>query len=150
MSGWVRLASYTDPPENLLKYRPWLLRRSGEWRSVDVLAIQPHGDGFVASLAGIEDRDAALEIGGSEIGVPAGSFPPLAPGDHYWRDLIGLDVINRDGAALGTVERLLETGAHDVLVVRGECERLIPFVEQYVTEVATADGWLRVDWTDFD
>ena len=150
MRGWVRLASYTDPPENLLKYRPWLLRRSGEWQAVDVLEIEPHGDGFVALLAGIGDRNAALAIGGSEIGVHASSFPPAEPDEYYWRDLIGLEAVNRDGAVLGTVERLIDTGAHDVLVIRGERERLIPFVERYVTRVVPEDGLLRVDWTDFD
>ena len=132
--------SYTDPPGNLLNYRPWFLRRSGEWQAVDVVDIQPHGDGFVALLAGIEDRNGALAAGGSRIGVPAGSFSPPAPGEYYWRDLIGLEVINSDGTAFGTVERLIDTGAHDVLVVKGERERLIPFVERYVTRVVPEDG----------
>lgn len=146
----MRIASYTDPPENLLKYRPWFLRRSGEWQAIDVLEIQPHRDGFLALLSGIEDRNAALAIVGSRIGVHPASFPPPAPGEYYWRDLIGLEVINSDGVELGAVERLIETGAHDVLVVKGKRERLIPFVEQYVTHVVPEDGLLRVDWTDFD
>ena len=148
--GWVRLASYTDPPGNLLKYRPWFLRRSGEWQSIEVLETQPRGTGFVAWFSGIEDRNAALALGGAEIGVPASSFPSAGPGETYWRDLIGLRVINSDGAVLGIVERLIETGAHDVLVVKGERERLIPFVGRFVTEVVVAQGLVRVDWTDYD
>ena len=104
----------------------------------------------MASLSGIEDRNAALALGECKIGVPAGSFPPPGSGEYYWRDLVGLRVVNSDGTAFGTVERLIETGAHDVLVVKGERERLIPFVKQFVTRVVPDEGLLRVDWTDFD
>ena len=148
--GWVRLTSFTDPPANLLGYSPWFLRRAGEWQAVDVLETQPHGEGFVARLSGIDDRSAALAIRGSLLGVRADSFPPAEPGEYYWRDLIGLRVVNSDGTLFGTVERLIATGAHDVLVVGGERERLIPFVEQFVTGVVPEDGLLRVDWEDID
>ncbi len=148
--GWVRIASYTQPPENLLHYKPWFLQHSGVWQPVDLLEIRPHGDGFVARLSGIDDRDAALAAGGCRIGVPAGSFPATEPGEYYWRDLVGLEVINSDGSVLGSVERLIETGAHDVLVVGGERERMIPFVSRYVTRVVLEDGLLQVDWLDFD
>ena len=115
-----------------------------------MVEARARGDGFVAAFSGIGDRDAALAIRGCRIGVPAGCFPPAEPGEFYWRDLIGLKVANADGAVLGIVERLIETGAHDVLVVRGERERLIPFVKRFVTGVVPEDGLLRVDWTDFD
>lgn len=148
--GWVRIASYTDPPGNLLGYRPWFLRRASSWQPLQVLAIEPRGDGFVASLSGIDDRDRALALRGCEIGVPASCFPPADAGEYYWRDLIGLRVVNRDGALLGTIERLIETGANDVMVVKGERERLIPFVAHFVTEVLPGHGVVRVDWEDFD
>ena len=80
--------------------------------------------------------------------MPAASFPPPGPGEYYWRDLIGLRVVNSDGTVLGSVDRLIGTGAHDVLVVRGEQERLIPFVDRFVDRVAPEDGLLRVDWED--
>ncbi len=150
MSGWVRLISYTVPPENLLRYRPWYLCRAGVWDAVDVREIRMHGDGFVARLADIADRDAASAVGGSEIGVLASSFPPAQAGEYYWRDLIGLCVVNGDGTPLGVVQWLIETGAHDVLVVSGEQQRLIPFVRQFVTEVLPDQKLLRVDWTDVD
>ena len=104
----------------------------------------------MASFAGIRDRNEALAISGCAIGVPAGTFPPAAPDEYYWRDLIGLNVVNSDGTAMGVVERLIETGAHDVLVVKGEQERLIPFVEQFVIQVLPEQGFVRVDWVDFD
>ena len=148
--GWVRIASYTDPPANILAYSPWFLQCCGAWQAAELLEVRPHGEHFVARLSGIGDRNAALTLRGSLVGVPAESFPPPEPGEYYWRDLTGLRVVNCDGAVLGTVDRLIETGAHDVLVVRGERERLIPFVDRFVSEVAPEDGLMRVDWEDFD
>ena len=115
-----------------------------------MLETQPHGEGFVALLSGIGDRNAALAVRGCLLGVPADSFPPPGPGEYYWRDLIGLRVVNVDGTEFGTVDRLIGTGAHDVLVVKGERERLIPFVERFVTGIAPEDGLLRVAWEDVD
>ena len=74
-------------------------------------------------------------------------MPPLTDGHYYWRDLVGLSVLNQDGLALGRVSGLLETGANDVLVVEGERQRLIPFVpERYVLRVDLTGGQIVVDW----
>lgn len=82
-----------------------------------------------------------------EIGVSRDQLPATAPGEYYWSELQGLEVITVEGESLGTVDHLLETGANDVLVVKGERERLIPFVmDQVVTEVDLEHGLIRVDW----
>ena len=74
-------------------------------------------------------------------------LPELPQGEYYWTDLIGLDVRLEDGRRLGTIDNMLATGANDVMVVRGERERLIPFVPgQYVKEVDLAGGCVTVDW----
>ena len=80
-------------------------------------------------------------------------MPQLEQGDYYWRDLIGLRVRTTEGVDLGKVTSLMETGANDVLVVRGDNhsldrqERLIPWVpDEFVTEVNSADGFMVVDW----
>lgn len=148
--GWVRVASYTVPPSNLLTYRPWFLARAGRWRPMDPLQTKPHGEGFIASFPGIDDRNSALALKGCRLGVPAESFPPTGEDEYYWRDLIGLKVIDLEGRALGVVERLIETGARDLLAVAGEPPILIPFARQFVTEVRLREGFLRVDWTEAD
>ena len=78
--------------------------------------------------------------------VPRETLPPAPENEYYWSDLIGLDVINTKGVAFGKVKELLESGAHDVLVVSGDRERLIPFVGQIVKKVDLAAGTLEVDW----
>lgn len=102
----------------------------------------------VATAQDLADRDAAEALRGARVFVSRASFPTAGDGEFYWVDLIGLAVVNRDGAALGEVTGLLETGAQCVLRVQapGEAERLIPFVDAYVDEVDLPGRRIRVDW----
>jgi 16S rRNA processing protein RimM len=145
--GWVKVFSFTEPRDRILGYSPWLLRESGAWRERVVTAGRPQGKGLVAALEGVTDRDQARLLMGAEIAVRPEQLPELEEGEYYWRDLIGLQVATTAGADLGTVTGLLETGANDVLVVRGERERLVPFLPgRVVTAVDLAAGTLTVDW----
>ena len=113
-----------------------------------ITQVREHGDSVVASAHDIDDRDAAQALRGARVFVSRGSFPTAGEGEYYWVDLIGLDVVNRTGDALGRVIGLLETGAHCVLRVQAEsaAERLIPFVSAYVDEVDLPSRSIRVDW----
>ncbi|TCK18930.1 16S rRNA processing protein RimM [Thiogranum longum] len=148
MRGWVRVFSYTQPRENIVTYKPWFLRRdSGEWRETTLEEGRAHGKGVVARLADCTDRDQAQRLIGYEIGVDRNRLPVLPPGEYYWKDLIGLQVVNTQGDDFGKVDHLLETGANDVLVVKGDRERLIPFVmKQVIVEVNPDQGRILVDW----
>ncbi len=144
--GWVRVRSFTDPVENLLRYRPWALGSGQQVRSVSVLEARLHGPGLVARLEGVGDRDAAAELVGQQVLVDRVQLPEV-PGEVYWADLEGMQVLTLDGRRLGQVDHLLETGANDVLVVRGDRERLIPFVRpEVVRDVDVEAGRLTVDW----
>lgn len=145
--GWVRVFSHTDPREGIVRYSPWYLRLGGEWREVRLAEGRRQGKGVVARLEGCEDRDQAARLMGAEIAVRRDQLPPLPPGEYYWTDLEGLRVVTREGVELGVVARLMETGANDVLVVRGERERLVPYLpERVVLEVDLEGGVIRVDW----
>ena len=117
VKGWVHLASYTDPADNLLAYSPWLLECAQGWQAIETLTTRPHKQGFVAEFSGVDDRSGAERLQGRHIGVPASALPQPEKDEYYWRDLIGLEVVNCKGLLLGTVLGLLETGAKDVLVV---------------------------------
>ncbi len=98
-------------------------------------------------LDGVEDRDQAAARVGCDIAVLREDLPEAEDGTYYWADLQGLQVVNRDGAELGKVEYLMETGANDVLVTAGERERLIPFVvDKVILDVDFAKGVILVDW----
>ena len=145
--GWVKIYSHTDPISNILDYTPWQLWQHGAWHTVAVQQGQVHGKGIIACLAGYSDRDQAARLLGADIAIFRDQLPPPPPDEYYWSDLIGLTVINQAAETLGVVEALLETGAHDVLVVKGERERLIPFVlEQGVLAVDLEARQIRVDW----
>ncbi|MDX1432665.1 MAG: ribosome maturation factor RimM [Gammaproteobacteria bacterium] len=145
--GWVRVRSHTEPAERLLDYSPWLLEGAGEPRRLAPEQGRPHGEGLVAKLAGIDDRDQAMALVGADISVAREQLPALAEGEYYWVDLIGLEVVNREGRSLGRVADLMATGANDVLRVTGERERLIPFVtHDVVLAVDLAAGRIDVDW----
>ncbi|MFK8015575.1 MAG: ribosome maturation factor RimM [Gammaproteobacteria bacterium] len=142
--GWLRVQSYTQPLDNILRYSPWSI--DGE-TAVAVTQGKAHGKGLVVHLDGVDDRDVAAKLIGREISVDREQLPTLSEGDYYWSDLIGLTVVNLEGDALGTVTRMLETGAHDVMVIDGDRERLVPYArERVVHNVDLEAGRILVDW----
>ena len=146
--GELKIESFTEPKAAILRYLPWLLRDvRGNQRELGDVRGRDTNKGPVATLPEVADRDAAEALRGTEIWVPRSALPPPGPGEYYWVDLEGLRVVTVDGVELGTVSHLLATGANDVLVVRGERERMIPFVQpQFVTAVDVQAGTVTVDW----
>lgn len=146
--GDVRLESWTDPRAQIFRYQPWILRApSGVERELAGARGRDTGKHVVATLPGCDDRDAAEALRGTEILVPRDVLPPPAAGEYYWVDLEGMRVVTVDGVALGEVAHMLSTGANDVMVVRGERERMLPFVQpDYVTSVDFETGTITVDW----
>jgi 16S rRNA processing protein RimM len=147
VKGWVKITPFTESPAALARYRRLWIGRQGEWREVAVVEVAVHGATVVARLAGCEDRDAAARLRGAELAIPREALPPAAPGEFYWADLVGLDVVNAAGEPLGRVQGLFSTGANDVLRVgEGKDERLLPFVAAVVKNVDLAARRIEVDW----
>ena len=145
--GWVRIHSSTEPPENILRYTPWHVERNGRWSPVGVAEGRMQGRGVIARLDDCHDRDEALRYRGCEIAVEHSRLPELEDGGFYWADLVGLRVATTGGVDLGEVERMMETGANDVMVVRGELERLIPYLPGTVVQSVDVErGAIVVDW----
>lgn len=154
VQGWLRVHPFGDDPEAWRQMTQWWLSADAEappetWKPHRMEAVKRHGDGVVAKLAGIDDRNASEALGSCYFGAPREALPPPSNDEYYWADLVGLAVVNRQDQSLGRVKSLIETGANDVLVVvNGERERLLPFVEQVVKKVDVAGGLIRVDWGD--
>jgi 16S rRNA processing protein RimM len=139
--------SHTDPREAVLQYKTWLLHRSGEWQPAQVAEGQRHGKSVIVRLEGIDDRNMAQTLVGTEFGVMRATLPQPDEGQYYWSDILGSSVVNRNGVELGKLKSILETGAHDVMVVQGDKERLIPFVQdEIVLDVDLALQRITVDW----
>ena len=139
--------SYTEPREAVLNYDRWLLSGNNGWQEATVAEGQRHGKTVIVRINGYDDRDQAAGLIGTEIGVPRDELPETDSDHYFWSDLEGLCVVHRDGTELGKVDHLLETGANDVMVVKGETERLVPFVmDKVVLGVDLVKGEIRVDW----
>ncbi len=146
--GELKLESFTDPLRAILRYQPWILRDArGLEREIEGARGRETAKGLVATLPGIEDRDAADALRGAEVWVPRAALPPPGEGEYYWVDLEGLRVVNLEGAGFGVVSHLFSTGANDVIVVEGERERMIPFLQPDVVRSVDFDaGVVTVDW----
>lgn len=144
--GWIKVFSYTRPREAIIRYRPWLIAHAGEWREFDVIEGRVHGRGIVARLGGYADRDAAAALVGAEIAVWLHQLPATSDNEYYWAELEGLRVVDLAGIELGRVSHFFETGANDVMVVRGAREHLIPFARATVRRVDRESGVIHVDW----
>lgn len=167
VKGWIRVQPYAaGAPEALFSSRRWFLRpapaRVPATAAVPVPGVlrvteaREHGDTVVATAKELPDRSAAEALKGATVHVPRSSFPTPADGEYYWVDLIGCEVINRDGLVLGQVADLLDTGPHCVLQVQPARADgadavpdlvLIPFVEAYLDEVDLGARRIRVDWS---
>ncbi|WP_153074863.1 ribosome maturation factor RimM [Paraburkholderia bonniea] len=159
LKGWVKVAAHADAGRGgdaLLTAPRWWLLKDHERRSTGAQGAKVHGDSVVVALGGVTDRDAALLMRGTRVYICRSDFPALEADEFYWVDLLGLDVVNEVGVALGTVAGMIDNGAHSVLRVAYQAsgvegknttaERLIPFVGVYVKAVDQAAKQITVDW----
>ena len=145
--GWVKVFSHTSPRDGIFEYSPWYLREADSWLECRLLEGRTQGKGLVARIEGYDDCDRTAQLIGCDIAVRRDQLPLLGQDEYYWSDLEGLRVRNLDGAYLGVVSHLVDTGANDVLVVRNARERLIPYVwGQVVKRVELEVGAILVDW----
>ena len=154
IKGWLKVTSYTDDPEGIFSYNPWLLNKDGQWQSTEIVDWRRHNKSLIVRLSGIEDREQAQAMTHTEIAVEENALPELEGDDYYWKDLIGMTVVNEKGYDMGQVVDLMETGANDVLVVKanrqdafGQKERLLPFLmDDVIKQVDLQTKKILVDW----
>ena len=175
IKGWFKVLPHSASPEALFSSKRWYLlpsdRQSGASKSPSqkatataAAAVQPvvlkikeakdHADTVVACSLDVVDRNQAEALKGARIFVPRSSFPTAGTDEYYWVDLLGLDVINREGVALGQVKDLMSTGPQTVLVLaqaseeegKPPLERMIPFVAAFVDNVDLLGRKITVDW----
>lgn len=166
LKGWLHILPHSADTEALFASTDWFLQPpearfargfsafSGSV-TVKVAEIKVHADGVVARIEGVDDRNAAEALKGVRIYVPRSAFPVTPDGEYYWVDLLGLDVVNREGVHMGIVRDLLTTGPNSVLVLEytetvdgaeRSAERMIPFVSAYVDSVDQSTRRITVDW----
>jgi 16S rRNA processing protein RimM len=146
--GFIKIKTDTNnTADSLSNYKTLYLKTHEEWTLYRVNKSFAHDNILNAKLEGINDRDAAIMLKGAFIGVPRTEFPKLKdPDEFYWVDLVGLRVINQENITLGIVSDLMESGANSVLVVNGDIQHLIPFVNAYIIKVDLVQKQIMVNW----
>ena len=167
VKGWLKILPHSSDPEALFSATSWFLQapdakfRPGfsAFTGTVILTVdeaKTHSDSVVAKVEGLDDRNDAESLRGCRIFLPRSAFPKASKDEYYWVDLIGLNVVNREGATLGCVRDLMATGPNSVLCVEYQLahddgsssteERMIPFVSAYVDSVDVAGKLITVDW----
>ncbi len=147
VQGWVKINSFTDPPDNILEYEELLIGGSGGWTQVELEAGRVTGKGVLGKIKGIETPEEARTRVGAELGVWRSHMPPPAPGEYYWSDLEGLEAESVSGERLGKVDHFRSTPAGTLIVIRGEREIWVPFVKDRIAKVDLTGGRIVLDWS---
>ncbi len=148
IKGWLKIHTFTESPDTLDGYASWLLKSDQGWEAFELEDFAVNVKGVVAKLKGCDDRTAAENLAKREIGVPRAALEVASEGEVFWFDLIGCDVVNTAGQKFGKIETLLETGAHDVLVVKlGAEEMLIPYLDDVILKVEREAKLVTVNWS---
>ena len=147
--GWLRVQSYTDPPQRLFEWSSWQLQSAnGTTRVAKLLEVRPQGNGWIARLEGVEERDAASRLTGQMILVEHEALPPTEGREHYRDDLVGFEVKNLEGVLLGAVDHYIDTPGNTVMVIQGEREHLVPVTREHLRSVDKDARSLVVDWPE--
>ena len=149
MRGWLRVQSFTDPPQRLFEWKLWRLRQEhGAIREVKLLEARPQGNGWIARLEGIDERNAASRLSGQMVVVDREELGATTGREHFRTDLVGFEVKNVEGALLGVVDHFVDTPGNAVMVIKGEREHWVPVTSQHLREVREGSRTLIVDWPE--
>jgi 16S rRNA processing protein RimM len=151
VQGWLKVNPFTESADGLAQFARWLVRTREGWIEMGVEDFALHSKGPVAKLAGCDDRTAADRLRGCDVAILRAAMGEAGAGQIYRVDLVGLEVVDARGTGLGRVEGFFDTGETGVMVVKGERERMIPFIPEYVKSVDRKAGRITVDWkADYD
>ena len=153
IKGWVKVISYTDPIENILSYKKWMIDYEERQTTFSLEETRIQGRKVIVKLEGIDDRNSAETLNNKEIAVSRSYLPILEKNTFYWDDLLDLTVMDEKGKELGKVDSLFETGSNDVLVILDENKErfLVPFImEEVVKKVDLVKRLISIDWPEIE
>jgi len=147
IKGFVTVHSFTEPRDNVLKYTNWHAFINNKWQPIKLLRAEVQTKSIIAQIEGYPERESVAHLTNIEIAVQQEQLETLKPGEYYWHQLIGMNVINQKGESFGTVTEIIPTGANDVLVVEGTKRHLIPYLlDQFILDIDTNQQLITVDW----
>jgi 16S rRNA processing protein RimM len=137
--GWIRVDEAQQALPDCGKW--WI---GGTQYSVE--QVKHHSGTLLAQLGGLNSREAALKLKGSKVFVQREALPAPQEGHYYLADLVGLEVVNERGEALGVVRQWLFNGAQDVMEVAGKRTHLVPWIPAVVRKVDLPNRRIEVEW----
>jgi len=157
LAGWIKVESYTDPADNILRYRTWQLGSgtgvNRSWKAAKRVQHRWSGSELQVQMEGVTERTGAERLRNMEIGVLRRELPAPKPGEYYWDDLLGLSAQNLKGEVLGQVDHYIDSPAHPYMVLRGvdqtgkATEHFVPLVKGRVKQVDFEQRTVQLDWT---
>ena len=148
VQGWVKIFSYTKPRKNILEYQPWYFLDNETYKVIEITSGREQSKTIVAQVKGINNRDEALQLIGKDLYINKDQLPELDNDAHYWYELTGFQVINKNEVDLGIVDYFVDTGSNHVLVIKGETEHWIPYIEPFLVSVDKHKKVISVDWDE--
>ncbi|MGB1805432.1 MAG: ribosome maturation factor RimM [Candidatus Pseudothioglobus sp.] len=146
LQGWVKVFSYTNPRTNILNYSPWSINVDGDFQTIEITKGREQSKTIVAHIKGVDSREDSQKFIGQDVYIDKDQLPKLQEGEYYWHELIGFDVFNKDQEKLGIVDYFVETGANNILVVKGNKEHWIPYIEPFLVSIDSKSKIILVDW----
>ena len=150
IKGWLKIQSFSSPPENILNYPQWIINNNGEEDFYSIEKGRKQNNKIVVKLEKIDDRNTAESLINSKIQILRSDLPKLSNENYYWSDLVGLSVLSSEEEVIGKIESLIATGANDVMVINtSKDERvLVPFVmHEIIKEVNVELSYIKIDWS---
>lgn len=147
IKGLITVHSFTEPRDNILRYTDWHIKLADQWQPLKLLNVEINNKSILAQIEGYREREQVAVFTNVEIAVSRKQLPPLEPGEFYWHQLVGMQVVNLQHQELGKVIDVLSTGSNDVLVIEGEKRHLVPYLlDQFITDIDPGKGVITVDW----
>ncbi len=140
IQGEVKIVPWCDSPEFLCQFDVLYV----DGRPIRVRSTRIHKGNVLAFLEGVNDVNAAMVLKGKTVWIDRTGVE-LPDGRHFIADLMGLDVLDADtGETLGIVADVLTPPAHEVYVVHGEHQYMIPAVDEFLVETNVDAGYIKV------
>lgn len=147
IKGELKILVYSGDPDDFSHFPRILLvdEHFSTSKEFEVEKSRPQAKGVIVKLAGLDDRTSAEILHGFEIWTEKDFLPALAEDEFYWHEVVGLRVETENGEKLGKVKKLFESGAADILVIRGTGrEYLVPAMDEFIASIDYDNGLLVI------
>jgi 16S rRNA processing protein RimM len=142
LRGELKVDPLTDHPQ---RFQRGATLQAGD-RTYTVRSSRMHQKTLLLQIEGIDTRGGAETLRDLLLEIPETELPPLAEGEYYRYQLLGIEVVDGEGRSLGRIEDVLDTGANDVYAVRNsDGELLLPAIDTVIKQVDVAAGRMVVD-----